>query len=148
MAWVAADVGDAAASPAFGGGSGVEQVLTKSLVDLRRGFAAITDELAARMPKPYIHLVQVLVDLLTATAPFALYPRGGAAAVGLSGVVALFFGGMLELSKALLDPFGNRNVSNRRFGADIRVDVLLGEINASLDAWPGRAALRPNSPPL
>ena len=45
-------------------------------------------------------------------------------------------GGLLELSKSFLDPFGNRRVSATGLSADINVDCLLGEVNAGSLVWP------------
>ena len=90
------------------------------------------------MPLAYVHFVQVLVDILCALPPLALYPRAGAAAVFIVGTVGLFFGGLLELSKTLLDPFGSRRVSNANFLADVQIDVLVAETNAGLRFWPER----------
>ena len=81
---------------------------------------------------------QVLTDTLCVTAPFALYPIGGGAAVVLSMIMSFFFSGILELCKSLLDPFGTRRVSNCNFRADIQIDVLLAETNGNLVLWPRR----------
>ena len=91
------------------------------------------------MPMAYVHFVQVLVDVLCLVAPFALYPRGGSCTIFIASLVTLFFGGLLELCKSLLDPFGNRQVSNAVFNADMQVDVLITESNAALAFWPQRA---------
>ena len=51
----------------------------------------------------------------------------------LNGIIALFYRGLLELSKNFLDPFGNE-------GSDaqlqyIRTDTLLAEVNAASTRW-------------
>lgn len=40
--------------------------------------------------------------------------------------------------QTLLDPFGNRRVSNDNFRADVQIDVLIAESNAGLSFWPER----------
>ena len=57
-----------------------------------------------RMPLPYAHFVQILVDSLVATAPFALYPQMGLWSILSVGVVTLFYSGLLYLAKIFLDP--------------------------------------------
>jgi hypothetical protein len=60
-----------------------------------------------------------------------------------AGVIALFYRGLLELSKSFLDPFGNRRVSNSGLSSDISVDTLLGESNAGSLIWPQGAKQLP-----
>ena len=67
-----------------------------------------------------------------------LVPRSGTLCVIVTATVGLFFGGLLELSKTLLDPFGSRRVSNAGFLADVQIDVLLAETNSGLQFWPER----------
>ena len=69
------------------------------------------DERDGKMPLAYVHFVQCLVDLLCATAPLALFPRGGAFGIALCAVIALFFGGVVELSKAFLARFALQYVT-------------------------------------
>lgn len=90
------------------------------------------------MPVAYVHFVQVLVDVLCLMAPFALFPRAGLLTFFFSPLVCLFFEGLMELCKTLLDPFGNRRVSNADFRADVQVDVLIAESNSGLGLWPRR----------
>ena len=63
----------------------------------------IPDELAARMPLAYVHFTHLLVDALLLLAPFALYAKLGAFAIILNGIIALFYRGLLELSKSFLE---------------------------------------------
>jgi len=53
-----------------------------------------------------------------------------------TGVMTLFYRGLLELSKSFLDPFGNKRVSSKFMAADLEVDVLLAESNAGSVVWP------------
>ena len=77
------------------------------------------------MPLAYVQLVQVLVDSLVILSPFALYPELGILSVPLTGLLALFFRGLLVLSKSFLDPFGVEGFEEQ----NIRVDVLVSELN-------------------
>jgi hypothetical protein len=43
----------------------------------------------------------------------------------LTGLLTVFFKGLLELSKSFLDPFGTEGFP----GQNIRVDVLVSELN-------------------
>ena len=88
-------------------GAGTESVFVSNILGLRSRCNSISDEMAARMPMAYVHLVHLLVDSLLLLSPFALYPKVGWVIVPLSGLLTLFFRGLLELSKSFLDPFGN-----------------------------------------
>ena len=61
----------------------------------------------------------------------------------MTGLFALFYRGLLELSKSFLDPFGNRRVSISGLSADISIDCLIGESNAGSLIWPAGAAQLP-----
>lgn len=109
----------------FVGGPGLEQNLLQQLTSLRASMFDIDDMRAGRMPLAYVQLVQVLVDSLIMLAPFALYPELGTLSVPLSGVLALFFRGLLALSKSFLDPFGVEGFDAQ----NMKVDVLVSELN-------------------
>ena len=83
-----------------------------------------------------MHLVHLLVDSFLVSTPFVLYPRCGVMMVPAAGLLALFFRGLLELSKSFLDPFGNRRVSTTDLSAEINIDTLIGEANAGSLVWP------------
>jgi len=138
LSWIVVDVTHAQQSGVLSGGHGFEGAVLEAATGLRRGMGEVRDEIIARMPMAYVHFVQVLVDVLCLMAPFALYPRCGSFTVLLSAIVCLFFGGLLEMCKTLLDPFGNRRVSNDNFRADVQIDVLIAESNAGLSFWPER----------
>ena len=61
----------------------------------------------------------------------------------MTGVLTLFYRGLLELSKSFLDPFGNRRVSTSGLSADISIDCLIGESNAGSLIWPQAAKRLP-----
>lgn len=117
------------------------KAILQNCLELRATFATIPDSKEARMPLPYIHFVQLLVDSLVLIAPFALYPRLGAYSVLLSGLLTLFYQGLLELSKGFLDPFGNGRASG-----EIHVEVLLAETNAGSLRWLRGVAELPRPP--
>jgi len=123
LTWVTSDLAEAQREGVLRGGAGAELAVLNALNELRAACCSVHDQLAARMPLAYVHFVQVLTDVLCLLAPFALYPRGGAGAVFLSGVVIFFFSGVLELCKSLLDPFGTRRVSNVNFRAHKAVNM-------------------------
>jgi len=136
MEWIGARIALARRQGLLVGGEGFEQTVLQKLCELRGACMGIPDELAARMPLAYVHFTNMLVDALLVIAPFALYSKLGAFAVLINGVIALFYRGLLELSKSFLDPFGNRRVSSTSLSADIRIDTLIGEINAGSIIWP------------
>ena len=109
----------------FVGGPGLEQNLLQQLTQLRASMFDIDDYRAGRMPLAYVQLVQILVDSLIIMAPFALYPELGTLSIPLSGLLALFFRGLLALSKSFLDPFGVEGFADQT----MKVDVLVSELN-------------------
>ena len=123
----------------LGGGDAVHHVLLDKCCLLRSTCASIPDDIAGRMPMAYVHFVQVLVDSLVALAPFALYPRLGALAVVLAGILTLFYRGFLGLSKSFLDPFGNDD----SIGQNLQVETLLGESNNASKRWQSAARSLP-----
>jgi len=107
------------------GGPGFEEQLLQQFTRLRAEMFNIGDFTAGRMPLAYVQLVQVLIDSLVVLAPLALYPEAGSLSIPLTGLLTLFFKGLLELSKSFLDPFGVEGYP----GQNIRVDVLVSELN-------------------
>lgn len=125
LVWVGLHVMDGMEKGLFRGGSGWEENIFRQLTTLRACMFDIDDFRAGRMPLAYVHLVQVMVDSLVFLAPFALYPELGSITIPLVGLLALFFRGLLALSKSFLDPFGVEGFGEQ----DIRVDVLVSELN-------------------
>lgn len=136
LEWITARIHKAHRAGTLTGGPGFEKVAIEKCCDLRGACMTIPDELAARMPLAYVHFTHCLVDILLLIAPFALYANLGCFAIPMTGLFALFYRGLLELSKSFLDPFGNRRVSISGLSADISVDCLLGEANAGSLVWP------------
>jgi len=125
------------------GGEAFDMTALNKVCELRSACMGIPDELAARMPLAYVHFTHLLVDALLYLAPFALCSKLGAFSVLLNPIIALFYRGLLELSKSFLDPFGNRRVSASGLSADISIATLIGEANAGSIVWPQGAALMP-----
>ena len=124
------------------GGNGFEENLLCQLPTLRGSMFVIDDFRAGRMPLAYVQLVQVLVDSLVLLAPFALYPELGSLSIPLVGLLALFFRGLLTLSKSFLDPFGVEGFAKQ----NIRVDVLVSELNfGAAKRWIKAGGLLPGS---
>ena len=141
--WITARLAHAHRCGTLVGGEGFAQTALEKCCELRGACMSIPDELAARMPLAYVHMTHLLVDVLLFLAPFALYPKLGAFAAPLNGIIALFYRGLLELSKSFLDPFGNRRVSDSSLSADIGIATLIGETNAGSIVWPQGAERLP-----
>ena len=125
LVWVGIHVMEGLKNGTLQGGAGFEENLLRQLATLRGCMFDIDDFRAGRMPLGYVQLVQVLVDSLVVTSPFALYPSVGILSVPLVGLIALFFSGLLALSKSFLDPFGVEGFEEQC----IHVDVLVSELN-------------------
>lgn len=125
LEWVGLHIMDGFRSGSLSGESGLEENLLRQICALRAEYFNIGDLSAGRMPVAYVHLVQILIDSLVFLSPFALYPQIGSLTVILSGILTVFFKGLLELSKSFLDPFGTEGFP----GQNIRVDVLVSELN-------------------
>jgi len=106
LVWVGVHLTEGLKNGTLRGGAGFEENLYRQLATLRACMFDIDDFRAGRMPLAYVQLVQVLVDSLIVISPFALYPSVGILSVPLVGLLALFFRGLLQLSKSFLDPFG------------------------------------------
>ncbi|KAL7546776.1 hypothetical protein ACHAWF_010108, partial [Thalassiosira exigua] len=125
LVWVGIHVMEGLRDGTLAGGPGFDENVLRQLATLRACYFDIDDFRVGRMPLAYVQLVQVLVDSLVAIAPFALYPSVGFLSVPLVGMLALFFRGLLTLSKSFLDPFGVEGFREQ----NIRVDVLVSELN-------------------
>jgi hypothetical protein len=125
LEWVGLYVMDGLKKGTLSGGAGFEENILRQITSLRAEYFSIGDFTAGRMPLAYVQLVQVLVDSLVLSASFGLNPELGNLAVPLTGILTLFYKGLLELSKSFLDPFGVEGYP----GQNIRVDVLVSELN-------------------
>lgn len=107
------------------GTQAMEDNILRLLNELRAEYFNIGDYNAGRMPMAYVQVMEVFVDTLTILAPLALYTKMGTFNIISSGLLTLFFKGLLELSKSFLDPFGREGYRAH----NIRVDVLVSELN-------------------
>jgi hypothetical protein len=101
--------------------------------DLRRTAGGIGDQLDGRIPLAYAHIVQILVDCFLLIAPFALYSELGIWSVMAVGILTLFYSGLLDLAKILLDPLDNDNFYDDSVNVDI--GVLIRESNSGSTRW-------------
>ena len=97
LEWITARISRAKATGLLTGAEGFEQVALTKCCDLRGACMSIPDALAARMPLAYVHFTHCLVDILLLIAPFGLYPNLGVFSVPMTGIIALFYRGLLEL---------------------------------------------------
>mmetsp|Transcript_16128 Transcript_16128/g.22853 ORF Transcript_16128/g.22853 Transcript_16128/m.22853 type:complete len:426 (-) Transcript_16128:204-1481(-) len=111
----------------------LRELLFNKICDLRGTIADIADALDGRMPLAYAHFVQLLVDSLLFISPFALYSELGMWSIPAVGLLTLFYAGLLDLSKILLDPLDN----DMYYDASVNVDigVLIRETNAGSARW-------------
>jgi hypothetical protein len=109
-----------------------EQIYIK-ILELRSTFATIPDLLDGRIPLAYAHFVQILVDAFVFLAPFALYSELGIWSTPAVGLLTLFYSGLLDLSKILLDPLDNDDFYNESVNMD--TGVLIRESNAGSTRW-------------
>jgi predicted membrane chloride channel (bestrophin family) len=117
---------------------GTKYLLMDKICTMRGTFAGVGDKLSGKIPLAYAHFVQVLVDVFLAIAPFALYRDLGMWSVFAVGVLSVFYNGMLDLAKILLDPLDN---TDQKFyeGSSVNMDVgvLIRESNAGSNRWKG-----------
>ena len=105
-------------------------LLLNHIVALRDKSRAITDKQAGRMPLAYVQLVQVLVDTVVITAPIALYSRLGDYSIFAVFFETIFYTGLTNLAKILLDPLNNHPFSSDSIFMDI--GVFLREANGQI----------------
>jgi predicted membrane chloride channel (bestrophin family) len=115
--------------------------LLKQMIELRATYAEIDDKLAGRMPLAYAHFVQILVDTFVLMAPFALYADLGNYSVIAVGILTLFYTGLLNLAKVLLDPLDNEDFCEN--STDMDLGVLIRESNAGSMRWGNSGARLP-----
>lgn len=74
----------------------LSQTLLNQMCELRSTYYQIGGKLSCRMPLPYTHFVQILVDIFLILSPFALYADLGAYSFFCVGVLTLFYSGLLN----------------------------------------------------
>lgn len=100
---------------------------------VRSSQSDVGDIIDGRMSLAYAHLVQMLVDVLLITSPFALYAQQGIWAILTVGVLTVFYAGVLDLSKMYLDPLDNDGLYDDSVNMDL--GVLMNEMNVGAAEW-------------
>jgi hypothetical protein len=100
---------------------------------VRSSQSDVGDIIDGRMSLAYAHLVQMLVDVLLITSPFALYAQQGIWAMLTVGVLTVFYAGVLDLSKMYLDPLDNDGLYDDSVNMDL--GVLMNEMNLGAAEW-------------
>lgn len=103
------------------------------ILQLRSTSASIPDLLAAVIPLAYAHIVQILVDIFIFLSPIALYSELGIWSTPAVALLTIFYSGLLDLSKVLLDPLDNDDFYNESVNMDI--PVLIRESNSGSTRW-------------
>ena len=121
---------------AFPKSNTLDSALTKKMFELNGAMGGIAAWLDGKIPLAYGQFVQLLVDAFLVLAPFSLYPTLGLWSVPAVGLLNLFYGGMLDLSKLLLFPLGN-NVDPfyKDDAVNMDIGVLIRETNADSKRW-------------
>lgn len=118
-----------------------EQIYIQVLA-LRSTCASIPDLIAGRIPMAYAHFVQVLVDIFIFLSPFALYSELGIWSTPAVALLTIFYAGMLDLAKVLLDflddvpEFYNESIN-------VDIGVLIRESNLGSTRWKYGAEVLP-----
>uniref|UniRef100_A0A7S1ZNA5 Bestrophin homolog n=1 Tax=Trieres chinensis TaxID=1514140 RepID=A0A7S1ZNA5_TRICV len=121
-------------TPGFDG-----QYLSNAL-NLRSSYSAFGNLLSARIPLAYGHFVQIMVDVLLFSAPLACYKEMGYFSIVAVGILSIFFAGLLDLSKVMLDPLDNEDYCDGAI--DLNVGVFIRESNnASVKFYKGAERL-------
>ncbi|GMI61956.1 hypothetical protein ScalyP_jg805 [Parmales sp. scaly parma] len=127
------------------GGSGFEMAFLDKIHVIRAQYGAIGDELSGRMPFAYAHIVQVLVDVVLWLYPVMAFSTNMSYSVGIAGtgLLTIFYQGILNLAKQFLDPYDNENYGQ---GDDpLCVDTLVAETNSGSLRWLNGFELQPFS---
>lgn len=144
LVWVGIHVMEGLNNGTLRGGPGFEENILRQLATLRGCLFDLDDFRAGRMPLAYVQFVQILIDSLVIISPFGLYRSVGILSVPLVGLLALFFQGLLNLSKSFLDPFGVDGYAEQC----LNVDVLVSEMNFGASTrWINAAGFVPISKP-
>ena len=131
------------------GGNGLEQCLLDKLCSLRTSCNRITNQIVGRMPLSYVQFVQILVDSFLFLAPVAQYKELGMWAVLSTGILAIFYSGLLDLAYDFLDPLmddkeykgggggggGGGNNGDDHCAVYFDLSVLIRESTAAAHRW-------------
>jgi hypothetical protein len=115
----------------------VEQVVLDRFCSLRSLYSLLRDKLSARMSMTYAVYVEILVDAFLLCAPAVQFMQLGMVGAIISTVLLnVFYGGLVDLAFALMDPFDNEgDYHHRRTGqiSSLYLDlsVLIRDTNSS-----------------
>lgn len=126
---------DARKAGHFDGGFGFEQNILQNIQEIRACGNYMECILRGRLQFGYVHIVQVLVNLVSWLYPLMAFSSGLSLQIGVLGVIfiTMTYQGLFDLAKRFLDPFHNESFWN---GFDpIRVDTLIAETNAGSRRW-------------
>lgn len=142
LEWMIIKVTNAMASGTVAGDTATKgQFLTQTRM-LRNDPSNLQSKLAGRMPLPYVHLVQILVDCFVILSPLALYAELGDYCVFAVALLTFFYSGLLNLAKVFLDPLNNEKFYNSIY---MDLGVLIRESNAASVGWKNAGAKLPFS---
>lgn len=111
-------------------------IVMGKICDMRGTLGGVGDSLDGKIPLAYAHFVQVMVDVFLIMAPFALYSELGIWSIVAVGILHIFYSGMNDLSKILLDPLDNCDTAfNKNSSVNMDVGVLIREGNAGSNRW-------------
>ena len=103
--------------------------LLAQMVAIRNKQASISNKIDGRMPLAYTHFVQILVDTLVFTSPFALYAKLGDLTIFAVCAITFFYTGLNNLAKIFLDPLNNENFKENSIFMDL--GVFMRETNVA-----------------
>jgi len=117
--------------------SGFQHVILDRFCSLRSYYSQVRDKMPARMPMTFALYVQALIDIFLLCAPVLQYNELGMAGTIVSTVLLnVFYGGLLDLAFAMLDPFdAEGEFYHRRTGQVsplyLDLSVLIRDTNAA-----------------
>lgn len=124
------------------GGYGLEQVLLDRICSLRTCCSQIKNKVAGRMVFAYAHYVSILVDAFLFMASIVQYNELGIWSVVSTGILTLFYSGLMNLSFDLLDPMLNDRENNGDGSCDgddtsvyLDISVLIRESTSTAQRW-------------
>mmetsp|Transcript_37076 Transcript_37076/g.41756 ORF Transcript_37076/g.41756 Transcript_37076/m.41756 type:complete len:516 (-) Transcript_37076:320-1867(-) len=134
LMWVMAQIFQGMREGIIPGDPATRNMLISKISDLRGTLGGVGDSLDGRIPIAYAHFVQLIVDIFLALAPFALYSELGIWSVPAVGILNIFYSGMLDLAKILLDPLDNSDFYKKSM-VNMDIGVLIRESNAGSNRW-------------
>jgi len=133
MTWIAMRIFQGMEEGGIMGDTALKMTVLERINFVRSSQSDVGDIIDGRMSLAYAHLVQMLVDVLLITSPFALYAQQGIWAILTVGVLTVFYAGVLDLSKMYLDPLDNDGLYDDSVNMDL--GVLMNEMNLGAAEW-------------